>query len=285
MCGATSGCTWWHAATECSALREERVAITAALRTGDPHMGSLCDEWGWAKGVMQKGLGQRRGTLPGEGESHGLALRRILAGIVRFGDQGREAARALERLVIVVCRWVWAADRLMHPVMIQEKQAVEGLRCLAVVMRGWRVVVARGGVERVALLRNLGRSWGASVWAFRPVFNMGMAVARARAGVGMERMVTYRGMTLFPGAAKQYGALFRATRDTVVGPVSTCPRSTLDPCWTARQWLMIARLIRVRRKVRRERGGGWGRAGETQAGGEGGAGEGVPIGWAGAGGV
>ena len=112
---------------------------------------------------MQRGLGQKRGSLPAAGEPHGVALRRILAGIVRYGDHGKEAARALERLGVVVCRWVWAADKLMRPVMVREKQAAEDMRCLSAVLWGWRVVVARGGFERAALLRNLGRSWGASV--------------------------------------------------------------------------------------------------------------------------
>ena len=211
LCGARAGCTWWHAATECTALREERVAITAALRLGDPYMGSLCDEWGWAKVVMQKGLGQKSGSLPGAGDPKGMALRRVLAGIVRYGDHRREAARALERLVTVVCRWVWAANEMMQDVVRQERQTVDDLRCAATVMKGWRLVVARGGFERTALLQNLGRSWGASIWAFRPVLHMGMAVARARSGVGRDRMTEYRGTTLFPSAAAQYAALYAAT--------------------------------------------------------------------------
>ena len=175
-----------------------------------------------------------------------MALRRVLAGIVRYGDHRREAARALERLVTVVCRWVWAANAMMQAVVRQQRQTVDNLRCAATVMKGWRMVVARGGFERAALLRNLGRSWGASVWAFHPVINMGMAVARARVGVGRERMTRYRGTTLFPSAAVQYGALYAATRATIVGPASSCPRTTAEPELTARQWLMIARLIRVR---------------------------------------
>ena len=66
--------------------------------------------------MMQKGLGQKRGRVPKEGEAHGVALRRVLAGVVRYGDQGKQAARALVRLVVVVCRWVWAAEKLMSDV-------------------------------------------------------------------------------------------------------------------------------------------------------------------------
>ena len=89
-------------------------------------------------------------------------------------------------------------------------------------------------------------------------------------------MVRYRGTVLFPSAAAQYGALYRATRETIVGAASQCPRVTADPRWTALQWLMIARLILVRRHRREpERRSEW-REGE---------GDGVPAGWRGEGGA
>ena len=191
--------------------------------------------------VMQAGLGPfappelrsraaAARVLPAQDSDRAYQLLRVLAGVVWSADPGKLAARALEQLVLVVCRWAWAADSLMQPAIRVAREVCAETRCLTLVLKGWRQVVARGGHARAAELRVLHRSWAAGTWATLPAIQLANrhAWASPRAqqwhSTAEDPRVRYRGMLLLPSALPRWRGVFGALREVWLEdvPVPTC---------------------------------------------------------------
>mmetsp|Transcript_33394 Transcript_33394/g.71294 ORF Transcript_33394/g.71294 Transcript_33394/m.71294 type:complete len:298 (+) Transcript_33394:321-1214(+) len=183
-CGSSGGCTRWHAAIECPYLLPERCTIVTALKVGEQHVTSSgqCDEWIAALRIMQAGLGtfappHLRSSyctraLPDRDDARVYILLRVLVGMIRFADPGKAAAKALEALVLVGCRWVWAAEEMMQSEIKIARDAADEVQCMTRMLQGWRVLIARGGMARAAELRSMQRTWAATLWAAQPAFDV-----------------------------------------------------------------------------------------------------------------
>ena len=158
----------------------------------------------------------------------------------------------MERLVLVVCRWAWAAEALMQPAIRVAREACAEMRCLTTVLKGWRQVVARGGHERATELRALHRSWAAGTWATLPAIQLAGRHAwespRAQQwrAMAVDPRVRYREMLLLPPALPRWCGVFGALREVWLEDV---PLPTCEPSWTAERWWAICKIINVRRRV------------------------------------
>ena len=126
-------------------------SILRTLKEGENAMGVSmpCDDWVSAIRTMSSGLGILRARrvvkVPEANSREATDLRRILAGVVKFGESSKAAFGAVENLARVVARWVWEAVRLMAPAVRLARERAGEMRLGSVVLRSWRQVVTRRG--------------------------------------------------------------------------------------------------------------------------------------------
>ena len=260
VCGHGGGCTWWHAAMECSALQAERCAILRTLKEGENAMGVSmpCDDWVSAIRTMSSGLGILRAgrvvKVPKELSREATDLRRILAGVVKFGESSKAAFGAVENLARVVARWVWEAERLMAPAVRLARERAGEMRLGSVVLRSWRQVVTRRGPIQVAGLRAVSRGWAEAWFVMQAAVESACTEAR-----GVEGAITavYRGARVVEEVVKVSSAAFAGLRDRSREQLRRYASGSAQPVWVAEQWRAVARIISIRRGVLKERGAGW----------------------------
>ena len=214
-----------------------------------------CDDWVSAIRTMSSGLGILRAVkVPKELSREVTDLRRILAGVVKFGESSKAAFEAVENLARVVARWVWEAERLMAPAVRLARERAGEMRLGSVVLRSWRQVVTRRGPIQVAGLRAVSRGWAEAWFVMQPAVESACTEAR-----GVEGAVTavYRGARVVEEVVKQSAAAFAGLRDRSREQLRRYASGSAQPVWVAEQWRAVARIISIHRGVLKERGTGW----------------------------